>query len=525
MERSVHVPLFVAALLSAFSCSAPDHATSAAAPVAAVVAPVLNPQPGASGVGDPMFPNLGNGGYDVQDYDLTLNIDAEKNSIVAAAKIRALATQDLSRFDLDFTGLEVDSIAIDGGAVSYERQDAELVITPAQPIANKAAFEVLVRYHGSPAPIPDASVPFSDGVGWLTHKGEIYVVSEPNGASSFFPVNDHPTDKATYTFRVTVKKPLVVAANGILLETIDKGDETTYVWRSNDPLASYLATICVAEFVVEKFDGPGGLPVVNFYTPSSKPKARESFAKTGEIVGFFSEKFGPYPFESTGAILASARIPGALETQTRPIYGAGVGGEEVVSHELAHQWFGDCVSVARWQDIWLNEGFAEYAAALWEEHAQGAEKFEKTIYGYYRSMRLGKGKPPGNPSAAQLFGSGVYIRGALTLHALRLEIGDEKFFELLRTWMKRRHDGNAKVEDFVALAGEVAGRDLEPFMNPWLYDDVMPSIGDWDTRVETERKEREEARARRKAERDAERAAKDAEKDSKDGEDEKKRDG
>ncbi|MEO6708652.1 MAG: M1 family metallopeptidase, partial [Planctomycetota bacterium] len=491
----------------------PVPAAAAPAPAATLAQPALDARPGAVGIGDPLFPELGNGGYDVDDYELTLRVDAAGNSIEAQARIRAKATQDLSSFDLDFSGLELDSLELDGAPVPFERKEAELVITPAHPLANGAAFEVLARYHGTPTPVSDPTVPFADGIGWIAHKGEIYVVSEPSGASSFFPANDHPLDKATYTFRVTVKKPLVVAANGLLVETIDAGDETTYVWRSNTPMASYLATICIAEFVVEKLEGPGGLPIVNFYTPSSKPKARQSFAKTGEIIAFFSEKFGPYPFESGGAILASARIPGALETQTRPVYGAGVGGESVVSHELSHQWFGDCVSLERWQDIWLNEGFATYAGCLWTEHAQGPEKFEKELYGMYKRMRLGKGLPPGKPAADQLFGSGVYVRGGLTLHALRLEVGDEKFFQILQTWLKIHHNANARTEDFVSLSSIVAGRDLKPFLDAWLYDEKMPSIGDWDARVEAERKAREEEKARKAAEKAAKQAANQAEKE------------
>jgi aminopeptidase N len=515
MKPFVHAALF----LSMLACQAQrNDAPTDSPPAHGIAAPALDAQPGAPGIGDPLFPALGNGGYDVDDYDLTLHVDPKENALEAQALIRARSTQDLSRFDLDFSGLEIDAILVDDAPATFTREDTELVITPVKAIAKGNSFKTLVRYHGNPKTIPDPSVPFADGIGWLVHDGEVYVISEPSGAASFYPVNDHPLDKATYTFRVTVKKPLVVAANGLLTETIDKGDETTYVWRSNDPMASYLATVCIAEFVVEKLEGPNGLPVINFYTPSSRPKSRESFAHTGEIIGFFNDKFGPYPFESAGAILASARIPGALETQTRPVYGAGVGGDEVIAHEIAHQWFGDCVSLARWQDIWLNEGFAEYASWLWNEHAKGAEKFQDAVYHSYKYLRTSKIKPPGKPSATQMFGPNVYIRGAMTLHALRLEVGDDSFFKTLRTWMQRHNDANATTDDFVALASEIAGRDVKPFLEAWLYDEKMPSIGDWDARVEAENKAREEERAKKAAEK----AAKEAEKKAKDGEGEKK---
>lgn len=520
MKLTIH-----AALLALSACASERHnATSESTARAKAATFELQGTPGAAGIGDPMFPALGNGGYDVGDYDLTLKVDAETNFIEATAKLRARATQDLSLFNLDFSGLEIDSIEVDGAPAKFTRDAAELVITPARGIANADAFETVVRYRGNPKPVIDPAVPFGGGIGWMHENGEIYVVSEPSGASSFYPVNDHPLDKATYTFRVTVKKPLVVTANGLLVETRDEGEHTTYVWRSNDLMASYLVTIAIAEFVTEKLEGPNGLPVLNYYAPSSKPKSREPFAKTGEIIDYFDELFGPYPFESAGAILSSARIPGALETQTRPVYGAGVAVESVIAHEIAHQWFGNCVSPARWQDIWINEGFAEYASWLWNEHAKGKEKFEESVFRSYKSLRMSsKVNPPGNPTARQLFGTGVYIRGAMTLHALRLEVGDETFFETLRTWMKRYDDSNARVEDFVTVASEIAKRDLSALLNAWLFDETMPSIGDWDARVAAENKAREEEKARKAAEK----AAKDAEKAAKKkaAEDAKKGDG
>jgi aminopeptidase N len=450
----------------------------------------LDATPGADGLGDEMFPKLGNGGYDALDYDITLAVDMSSGSIDALAKISAKATQDLSRFNLDLTGLDVKSIQVDGAPATFAREGGELEITPAKPLVEGKPFEATVAYSGVPKPIPDPSIPI-EGLGWLKHDGEVYVLSEPFGASSFMPVNDHPRDKATYTFRVTVPKAMVVAGNGALIEKKEAGDKITYVWRTRDPMASYLATIAIGEFVVDESKGKGGLAITNYYSPKVPSKEREVFAKEGEILAFFGDKFGAYPFETAGGILASIDLPGALETQTKPTYGAGAASESTIAHELAHQWFGNCVSFNTWHDIWIAEGFAEYSAWLWAEHTQGADGLQREVLKAYGVVSRAPIEAPGKVDADTLFGGGVYLRGPLVLHALRLEVGDETFFKILRTWFEAHKNGVASDEDFIAHATSIAKRDMKPLLSAWLYDAKPPKIASLDAALAAKQKPRD----------------------------------
>ena len=322
------------------------------------------PSPGAPDLGEPFYSWMGNGGYDALHYTIDLTVEMETSFVAGGVAIDAEATQALSRFNLDFLGLEVNEVTVNGEDATFWREGRELTIEPVEPLQQGEIFHVIVSYSGVVEAVPDPAIPF-EVIGWLHGDSGVYVLSEPSGASSWYPVNDSPLDKASYTFRITVDKPYVVAANGLLQETVDNGDSTTYQWEAADPMASYLATINIAEFDVESEVGPNELPIVNYFPTTSGPEVRKHFAVTAEQIAYFSEVFGPYPFETFGAIVMDDNaFSAALETQTRPVYGARIVinvGEAVIAHEMAHQWFGDSISLEKWSDIWLNEGFATYA--------------------------------------------------------------------------------------------------------------------------------------------------------------------
>jgi aminopeptidase N len=440
--------------------------------------------PGAAGAGDPYFPELGNGGYDVDHYVLDITwtpSDAGPGRLDGTTTVEATATQRLSRFDLDLTGLDVSRVTVDGDPAEVARRgEHELVVTPAEPIESDASFTAEVAYGGVPQPQGEI-----DGVqpGWIDDGHEVYVIGEPNGAASFFPVNDHPSDKATYEQRITAPDGLEVAANGRLADRVPadegSGGGTTWVFDAPDPMASYLVQIVIGDMETVTAEGPGGLPIRHAFDTDVAAEAGPAMARTGEMIDAFDDLFGPFPFVTYGSVVVDDEIGLALETQTLSIFGADAIGDEVtVAHELAHQWFGDAVSPATWRDIWLNEGFATYAMLLWDERTGGLP-----VDDALREAAAGGGLdlPPGDPGAANLFDYSVYFRGAMTLHVLRHELGDDAFFRLLRTWVERYDGRSATSADFEALAAEVAGpgHDLSGLFDAWLRAPQLPDLDDW----------------------------------------------
>jgi aminopeptidase N len=438
-------------------------------------------QPGANGVGDNYFPDLGNSGYNVQHYQINLAVDLDREEINGCTAIQAIASQDLSGINLEFAGLQIDEISVDGAAAEYSRDGLELVVAFPEPKANGQPFTVVVEYHGQPGEGVNVSSIPEYSIGWAWYSDGVYVAAEPTGSSSWYPNNEHPLDKATYGYRITVPKPYEVAANGLLQDTIDNGDTRTYVWDSKYPMASYLATIGIGDFDIETESGPEGLPIRIYFEKDIPQSTRNNFARMADIIAFYESIYGPYPFEAAGAVVHDVDLDFSLEAQTLIVFGGSFTDEYVVAHELAHQWFGDSVGLERWQDIWLNEGFATYSEALWTEHSQGASAFDDKIRSYYEDVATGNRfsgayPPPGDPGPDELFSWSVYGRGALTLHVLRLKVGDEKFFEIMRTYYARYAGGNANTDDFIAVAEEVSGQQLDDLFQAWLYQENIPDI-------------------------------------------------
>jgi len=436
---------------------------------------------GAAGLDDPYFPTLGNGGYDVQHYTIDLSWEETSNSLEGLATLDVQATQDLARFNLDFGGFAVRAARIDGQDVDFQRAGRELTLQAPYALLAGQTFQVQIAYQGVPQQNTEALVEFPFGNGWERHAQGVYVASQPQGASLWFPANDHPLDKATYTFHVTVPKPYTVAANGVLTELQDLGTQTRATWEARQPLASYLATVNIGRFsLVETQDGP--VPLRDYYPTRLVDALRPTFARTADMLAFFSDTFGPYPFEVYGVVVAEARLPFALETQTLSLFGAGIRNypqsEEIVAHELAHQWFGNSVSLSNWREIWLNEGFATYASALWFEHAYGQERFQAFMDELYETISdpSFQASAPliGDPGAADMFHIAVYYRGAWTLHALRQRLGDETFFRILRRHYAQHADGHATTQGFIAIAEAESGQDLGDFFQAWLLERALP---------------------------------------------------
>ena len=446
---------------------------------ATTAAPELPPIAGASSAGDEYFDGLGNGGYDALHYDIDFAIDPAIDEMEAVMTMRALATQTLSSLNLDLVGLTVTAVEVDGVETGFVHEAEELVIDAGlTPLRSGEEFEVVVFYEGTPEGV--LSPAWRDRVGWRDAGEFSYVVSEPTGAHGWYPVNDHPIDKATYSISATVPSDLQVIANGVLVDVKENEDETTtWRYRARDPMASYLVTVAIGEFSFHETVSETGTPLRDAYRASSELSAKSAIDLQGEMLGVFSELFGPYPFEVYGALVVDDNFGGALEAQTLSVFSSslfgGPFGEIVVAHELAHQWFGNSLTPATWRDIWLNEGFATYGEWVWQEATDPAFDIDAT------AERLARqGRPawsgPGDPGPEGLFDSTVYIRGALTLHAVRRTVGDDAFFDTLRTYTHRFAHGNVTTADFIAVAEEVSGRELDVLFNAWLYDDTTPEL-------------------------------------------------
>jgi aminopeptidase N len=427
--------------------------------------------PGSAGVGDPYFPLEGNGGYDVGHYLLDLSYAPATHELSGTARISAVATQNLSRFDLDLSGMHVRSVAVNGVAATYHRVGPELRISPRNGLDRGAGFDVTVRYDGSPGTIVGSPIAFGFPYGWLYTKDGAFVADEPNGARTWFPGNDHPSDKASYTFRITVPSSRQVIANGDLLGRRSRGGRTTYTYDEPKPMASYLATIDIGRWRFMRGTTRGGIRELMAYDPAlaAQVATHHTFALSGRVTDHWSRTFGRYPFTSTGAIVDNLPSVGfSLETQTRPVYTAAPGTLDV-AHELAHQWFGDSVSVRTWRDIWLNEGFATFAQYLWAEHTGGPNTYH-VLRSIYRSIP----RSVADPLRDTMFSGPVYDRGGMTLAALRHRLGDKVFFTILRTWAAQHRYGNADTRQFVHLAERISGKDLTRFFHTWLWAEEKP---------------------------------------------------
>ena len=436
-------------------------------------------QPGGQSIGDPYFPHDGNTGYEVDNYALDLSYQPGADQLSGTATISATTTQDLSSFSFDF-GLDASAVKVDDATADFKTEDDKLIITPKAAVPAHRSMKIAVTYSGVPS-----KVRMYGEQDWYATPDGAASVAEPHYAAFWYPCNDHPSDKATWTASVSVPSGTTAITNGALVGSATDGDRVTWKWNSAEPLATYNSFMAIGKFDVKNTTAADGRPFIRAYsqrlTDTERKNATSSIEQTPDVLAWESSLFGPYPFAVEGGVAVDAgNEDDAEEFQTKPVYSDvfkdGKDFTDVV-HENAHQWFGDAVSPKSWQDIWLNEGFAQYTEWLWQEH-EGNDSAAKTADDDYDSYDSGDtfwATAPGDPGADHLLDDPVYERGAMTLQALRSTVGDDTFFNILKHRVSDNKYGNESTSEFIALAEKISGKSLKTLFDTWLYAKERPA--------------------------------------------------
>ncbi|GAA3200266.1 M1 family metallopeptidase [Actinocorallia longicatena] len=457
-------------------------ATVVLVPVAAQAVTAPKFTPGSGGAGEPYFKDMGNGGYDVGHYGLKLAYNPSARSINATVKITAVARKNLSRFNLDLRGLTVTAVQVNGKAAKFTRSGAqELVITPRSGLPAGKKFTVAVAYNGVPKKIEDEPLGQS---GWISTEDGAVALNQPFGTATWMPVNDTPKDKATYTFTLVVPKGLTALANGVFKgKKKTKDGRYSFKWSMTTPMASELSLVAIGKYRVKVVKGK--LPSYTAFDSDLAGSTKLLTAydkKTRSILKWESKLFGAYPFASTGGIVDELGVGYSLETQSLPVHDWSVGGQlppdDLLVHELAHQWFGDSVTPARWKDIWLNEGFATYAEWLYTASRKGGKSVDKqfaTAYAYGPGADVWKGVLA-DPGRDHIFDAPVYQRGAMTIHMIRKAVGDPVFFRMIKAWVHLNKNKNVTTQDFQNFCEKYSGKQLDGLFKKWVFTAGKPEL-------------------------------------------------
>ena len=434
----------------------------------------------------------GDATIDVTYYGLDLRLTHTPNSLRGAATITLKSTTTgLTSFFLDLNsttattgeGLHVDSVKVGNQKVVYQHTQNKLTITPPQPLANGQSLTLTVFYQG----VPNSSAQGSFRFGRHENNTEpsIWSLSEPYGAPDWFPCKDTPADKAdSSAVRITAPARFVSVSNGKLVSMTDNSDGTrTYHWKNSYPIAQYLISIAMSNY--EQFDTPftygaQTMPVTHYIYPEILPQVRSNLSLTPIMLSLFTDRFGPYPFLREKYGHAQFGEGGGMEHQTISSMVVGALNPTTIAHELAHQWFGDKITCRDWQNIWLNEGFASYAEAVYTESVGGQSGYQSYMNNFMSRARsaLGSVYVQDISNSNNIFNpSRSYAKGAAVLHMLRGIVGDSTFFRALKTYAATPTLAyqSAVTEDFQAVAQQVSGKDLAYFFKQWIYGEGYPT--------------------------------------------------
>jgi aminopeptidase N len=445
---------------------------------------VTTGRPPASGPATPDYtPESGDPAWSVDLYDLDLSYRVATNRLDGTATVTAVASTRLRRLSFDLVGLRVDKVRVDGAKTRFQQTATKLVVTLPGEVEAGVRLVVRVDYGGAPAP---RRTTWGE-LGWEELADGVLVASQPNGAATWFPCNDRPDDKASYRVSVSAEHGYTVVCNGELVGRRTTPGRVTWTYEQPEPTATYLATVQIGRYETTATAlGDAAAPVAGLLVspPGLHDRAEHDFADLGDMMTCFVEAFGPYPFPSYTVVVTADELEIPLEAQGMAVFGANhvdgrSGTERLIAHELAHQWFGNSVGLASWRDIWLNEGFACYAEWLWAERSGGPSAATQAGRTHLRLVLPPHDIVVGDPGPALMFDDRVYKRGALTLQALRVTVGDAAFFDVLRSWTDANRHGVVTTRDFVEHCVAVTGVDdgsLPALFAAWLDGTSLPSL-------------------------------------------------
>lgn len=427
---------------------------------------------------DSYLPQNGNRGYRVSRYEIELQYKVTSNRLAGRAEITAATTELRPRFALDLSqSMAVAKVFVNGvKATKYLHHRGKLTITPQQRIPAGGLLSIVVQYGGTPKPVRG---PWGE-VGWEELDNGAIVASQPNGAASWFPCDDHPSSKASYRISITTDSPYHALANGELVAKQTKASQTKWVYEQAEPMAAYLATVQIGMY--ERRHVSRALIPMSAVLPSNlRDRFDYDFGRQTQMMDTFIRLFGPYPFTDYTVVVTADELEIPIEAQGISIFGSNHcdgrrGAERLVAHELSHQWFGNSLTLRQWRDIWLHEGFACYAEWLWSEESGGPSTEQLARAARHNLARLPQDIVVGDPGPDKMFDDRVYKRGALTVHALRLELGDARFFAVLREWTATHRHSSVSTQEFLDLAGRYSLTSLNPLWNAWLHEKPLPQL-------------------------------------------------
>jgi len=419
--------------------------------------------------------------FDILHYRFDWTFDLASQFLAGRAVIKSKSLADnLDRVLLHLDdSMIVTQISQNLNPISFIHSNDLLEIFLDKSYQDSDEFEVKITYQGTP----------QSGLNFSLHENQpiIWSLDEPTMARNWMPCYDLPDDKATAEMHITVPKDMIAASNGFLIDVIENADSTvTFVWRENYPISTYLLSVAATNYIAfydDYFSGAKAMEVHYYAYPEHLTQAQEDFSITVPMIEFYSDLFGEYPFldEKYGM----AEIPGrvSMEHQTctslssELVTGAHIY-DWIIAHELAHQWWGDLVTLTDWADIWLNEGFATYSDALWQEHLYGFDGLKSRMADFrriYFTQHKGPDHPIYDPPLGHLFCEIEYEKGAWVLHMLRFVVGDSDFFSILRKYAQDYSYSNATTEDFRSVCEKIYGADLGWFFDQWIYGAGYPT--------------------------------------------------